>query len=379
LAKTWAAGGVPVRISSFRIRLTAVAFGCAFLGVSLVDWWQNLSATEDGYEWVEARTSSVPAVETSEIWESAASCTRPYFVKAVLQSKFRLKAYFDHAPEQVRVWRNGLTDHGALQPSPRFVSTYDTKGRPSDAEMERDAALHVKYAEWYSTVFRLKTDENQWEQRLDRVANQRVVLGEATRSSFQGYSNPDGKGDFDHYVLRLMGLGGFPADLEYALATDCLRITPVKKIQVTANYYGEIWRWPVDHIAAFSFGLELILTGALFTPIVLWIVTGDRQYVRLHILDEVKRLERKIRELCQRSVYALSPILALIRVRTRFVLDALMSFGLSRFNFDSPLTTFGQSFISKSDDITDVCGGSERFMPTWCSSPKVILPVQVLL
>ena len=56
-----------------------------------------------------------------------------------------------------------------------------------------------------------------------------------------------------------------------------------------------------------------------------------------------------------------------------------MSFGLNHFNFDLPLTTFGQSFMSKSNDITDVCSGSERFMPTWCSSPKVALPVQVLL
>lgn len=368
-----------MRFSSFRIRLTAVAFGCAFLGVSLFDWSQSLSATEDGYEWVEAKTSSVPAVETSEIWESAASCTRPYFAKVVLQSKLRLDAYYNHAPEQVRVWRNGLTDYDALQPSPHFVSTYDSKGRPNNAELEHDAALHAKYAEWYSTVFKLKTDESLWEQRLDRVANQRVVLGEATRSSFQGYSNPDGKGDFEHHVLYLMGLGGFPADLEDVIATNCVRVTPVKRIQVTANYYREIWRLPVDHIAAFSFGLELILTGALFTPIVLWIVTGDLQYVRLHILDEVQRLERKIRGLRQRSVYALSPILPLIRVRTGIVLGALTSFGLSRFNFDSPLTTFEQSFISKSNDITDVWSGSERFMPTWCSSPKVALPAQVLL
>ena len=368
-----------MRISCSRIRLTAAAFGCAFLGVSLCDWSQSLSAAEDGYEWVEAKTSSLPAVETSEIWESAASCTRPYFAEAVLQSKLRLKAYYDHAPEQVRVWRNGLTDHDALQPSPRFISTYASKARASDADMEHDAALHVKYAEWYSAVFRLKTDESQWEERLDRLANQRVVLGEATRSSFQGYPNPDGKRDFERNVLYLMGLGGFPADLEDALATNCVQITPVKKIQVTANYYGEIWRWPVDHIAAFSFGLELILIGVLFTPVTLWIATGDVRDVRLHILDEVKRLERKTQELRQRSVYALLPILRLTRVRTRIVLDALMSFGLNHFNFDSPLTTFGQSFMSKSNDITDVCSGSERFMPTWCSSPKVALPVQVLL
>jgi hypothetical protein len=366
-------------ISSSSIRLTAIAFGCAFLGVSLFDWSQNLSATEDGYEWVEAKASSIPAVETSEIWESAASCTRPYFAEAVLQSKLRLKAYYDHAPEQVRVRRNDLTNHDALQPSPRFVSTYNSKDRPSDADMERDAVLHVKYAEWYSTVFTLKTDESHWEQRLDHVANQRVVLSEATRGSFQGYSNPDGKGDFEHHVLYLMGLGGFPADLEDALATNCVRITPMKKIQVTANYYGEIWHWPVDHIAAFSFGLELILTGVLFTPIILWIVTGDLQCVRLHILDGVKRLGRKIRELRQRGVYALLPMLRLFRVRTRIALDTLISSSLRRSNFDWPLTTFEQSFTSTSDDITNVCSGSEKFIPIWCSSPKVPLPAQVSL
>jgi hypothetical protein len=368
-----------VHITVSRIRLTAVALGFGFLGVSLCDWSQNLSATEDGYEWVEAKTSTVPAVESSEIWDTAASCTRPFFAEAVLESKLRLKAYYDHAPEQIRAWRNRLSDRDDLQPSPRFVSTYDNRGRSSDAEMEHDATLHVKYAEWYSTVFRLKTDENRWEQRLDRVADQRVVLGEATRSGFQGYSKSDGKGDFEHYVLYLLGLGGFPDDLEYALATNCVRIMPVKKIQVTANYSGEIWRWPVDHIAAFSFGLELLLIGALFAPITLWIVTGDLRSVRLHILVEMRRPKRKIQELRRTSVTAVSPILCAFRVRTRIVLNALMTSGLSRSNFDWPLARFGRSSAPDSNDITDVCGGSERFMPAWCSSPKVALPTQVTL
>lgn len=379
MAETWALEGRQLRITSSGIRLTAAAFGCALLGASLLDWSQNLSATENGFEWVEAKTSTVPAVETSEIWESAASCTRPYFAEAVLQSKLRLDAYYNHAPEQVRVWRNGSADREAFQSSPRFVSTYDGKSHLSAPDMERDAALHVKYAEWYSAIFRLKTDENRWERQLDRVANQRVVLGEAARGSFQGYSNPDRKGDFEHYVLYLMGLGSFPVDLEYALVTNCVRITPVKKIPVTADYYGEMWRWPIDHIAAFSLGLELILIGALFTPIALWVLTGDLQHVRLYVLDEVVRLERKTQELYQKIICALLPVFRLIRVRTRMVLGALKASELSYSSSDWPLTTFGDSLVPTSNDITRVCSGSERFMPTWCRSPRLPLPVQVSL
>jgi hypothetical protein len=134
--------------------------------------------------------------------------------------------------------------------------------------------------------------------------------------------------------------------------------------------------WPFNHIAALSFGLELILIGALFTLISRWVVTGDFHQVRVLILDEVQRYLREIRKLRQRGVYVFSNILRLAHVRTRILLDALMNSELRRSNSDL-LTAFGNCFPSASSDITDVCGGSERFMPAWCASPKVRPPMQV--
>jgi hypothetical protein len=335
-----------VQITVSHIRLAAVALGCTVLCVSFFDWTQNLKAAEDGYVWVNAESSGTPAVETSEIWESAASCARPYFIKAALRSKATLKAHYDNAPEQVRAWQSrAAPPHDDSQPSPRLVSTRDKR---SVAEMERDASLHAQYAEWYATVFKLTTDDSRWERRLGNVADQRVVLADATRSNFQGYSSPDGKGDFEHYVFGLLGLGGFPADLEYGLGTNCVRITHIKKIHVDANYFREIWRWPIDHIGEFSIGLELILIGAIFGPLALWIVTGNLQTVRLYIRGEARRLDRKFRELYRRCLYALSLIFRVIRIQTRAVfraidiragavLKALMTSGLSHSNFDWPL------------------------------------------
>ena len=67
------------------------------------------------------------------------------------------------------------------------------------------------------------------------------------------------------------------------------KFIPVKRIFRNANYLGEIWRWPVDHAAAFSFGLELVLIGIFFIPIDLWIASGDFNAVRRHVGVEVSR------------------------------------------------------------------------------------------
>ena len=86
------------------------------------------------------------------------------------------------------------------------------------------------------------------------------------------------------------GLADFADDQEQAIRADCVKFIPVKKIFKSANYLGEIWRWPVDHAAAFSFGLELVLIGILFIPIDLWIATGDARAVRRHIAEDGRPL-----------------------------------------------------------------------------------------
>ena len=140
---------------------------------------------------------------------------------------------------------------------------------------------------------------------MANVADQSVTVSEATRRTFGAYGGRDiervsAHGDFDHYLLVLLGLGGFPGDQEQALRADCVKLIPVKKIFKSANYLGEIWRWPVDHAAAFSFGLELVLIGIFFIPIDLWIATGDFRAVGRHLARDGTPPRAKVRNLSRK-------------------------------------------------------------------------------
>jgi hypothetical protein len=166
--------------------------------------------------------------------------------------------------------------------------------------MEYVAQLHVQYAEWYANVFKLEIEEGQWQQRLKDVADQRLVFSESARKSFGAYSGHDGEltsaaNSFDDHVLATLGLGGFPADEELALKSNCVKISLVKKISEAPNYFRELWRWPVEQTAAFALGLELIFIGIFLVPVTLWIGTGNPQLAAQHIHDEINRLVAGIR------------------------------------------------------------------------------------
>ncbi|MGC2123507.1 MAG: hypothetical protein WA652_11695 [Xanthobacteraceae bacterium] len=283
-----------------RIRLFLIVLGCAILGASLFDWAQGLRATEDGPTWVGLNSSSAPAIDTAEIWQVSANCVRPFFVKALLRSKAQLKDYYDSVPEDVRAWRSRAipgesSDTAADQAGLyRLVDDRPAGRRHSVAAQEHGAMLHAQYAEWYANVFKLELRANQWEQRLQNVADERVTLGEATRKSFMPYpgsgiEHAGSKSNFDQYVLGLLGLGGFSVDQEQALRTGCISILPVKKIARSVSFLRELWRWPVEQAAAFSFGLELVCIGILFVPIALWIGTGDAAAIKRYIRDAVDR------------------------------------------------------------------------------------------
>lgn len=289
-----------------RVHLSVIVLGCAVLGASLLFWFQAFRAGEDEYTWVGVDSSGAPAVETAEIWQVSANCQRPFFVKAVLQSKARLKNHYDLAPEDVRAWqaRPSLSESLRLPPDQKDLHglvSGEQGGRRLNvaAEMERGAKLHAQYAEWYATASTLETQANQWEHRLNNVSDQKVILSEATRRSFKAYSDPElepitAKSNYERHVLFLLGLGGFPSNEEQTLKATCVNITPVKKVLKNTSYFREIWRWPVDHIVLFSFGLELVVIGALFVPIVLWIGTGDSTPLKRHIRDTANLLAAKV-------------------------------------------------------------------------------------
>jgi hypothetical protein len=295
-----------VRTTVSHIRLCITVLGCAVLAASLFDWALALRATEHGYAWVGAESSSAPALETAEIWQASAGCERPYFVRAALQSKARLKSYYDLAPDEVRAWQN-RSSHGEIlkptteQPSLyRFASTSDQEVRRRNAEMEYEARLHAQHAEWYATVYKLEILANQWEHRLNNVSDQKVIIGEATRASFEAAAMPaagsaNSNGNFESHVLSLLGLGGFAGDEEKAIEADCVQITPVKKILHTVNYFHEIWRWPVDRAAAFAIGSELLLISLLLPPIVIWLVTGDPEAAKRYMRRAVRRFVTTVR------------------------------------------------------------------------------------
>jgi hypothetical protein len=339
-----------VRTTVSHIRLCITVLGCAVLAASLFDWALALRATEHGYAWVNVESSSAPALETAEIWQASAGCERPYFVRAALQSKARLKSYYDLAPDEVRAWQNRSSRSETLKSAAeeqgvyRFVSTSDQNVRRRNAEMEYEARLHAQHAEWYATVYKLEILANQWEQRLGNVSDQKVIIGEATRTSFEANATPaagsaNSNGNFESHVLSLLGLGGFPGDEEKAIEADCVQITPVKKILQTVNYVHEIWRWPLDRAAAFAIGLELVLIGLLLPPIVMWLVTGDPQAAKRHMRRSARRIATKVRTLPKnkfivRSLAVSSACLA----RARVFLTARFKHGAAE---TSPGATFG--------------------------------------
>lgn len=316
-----------------RVRLSITVLGCAVLGASLFTWAQTLRATEEGFSWVGVRSSPAPAIENAEVWQVSARCVRPFFADALQESRAKLDSYYASAPQAVRAWRNfemrgggAALEQGML---PQLASSDPGAGRRiAAAALERGAKLHAQYAEWYATVFNLEIKQSQWEQRLRSVVDQQVILGEATRQNFRTYSGHDvgqkgPAGNFENYVLFLLGLGGFPADQEQALKAECIHITPVKKIFTNPNYFHEIWHWPVDHVAVFSFGLELVLIGALFVPVILWIVTGDMQFVRRYIRNAASRFGTMVKELPRsRFARSLASLLRTICVKTHGIFTA---------------------------------------------------------
>jgi len=293
-----------LRITAARVRLSLIVLGCAVLAASLWIWAQTSGGGEDGEILARASSSGAPGVpgapgaETAEIWRSSANCERPYFVKAVLRSKAALKAIYNAAPQEVRASRERSIFSEAPSAGRAGINELANgahAARPRGAAaMEHDAALHAQYAEWYATVSKLEIQESQWEERLLNVTDQKVILGEATRRSFKAYGTSDAgqpaaKRDFEHYVLFLLGLGGFPADEEIAITASCVTVVPVN-IFAGAERLGKAWRWPVDHVAAVSFGVELVLIGILFIPISIWISTGDLRSAARHIGYEARRL-----------------------------------------------------------------------------------------
>jgi hypothetical protein len=290
-----------VRTTVSHFRLSIALLGCAVLAASLFDWTLALRANEHGYAWVGAEASTAPALETAEIWQASAGCERPYFVRAALQSKARLKSYYDLAPDEVRAWQNRSPRSDSQQQGVyHLASASDQDVRRRNAEMEYEARLHAQHAEWYATVYKLEILANQWEQRLNSVSDQRLIIGEAARASFEANAMPaagsaNRSGNFDSHVLSLLGLGGFPGDEEKAVEADCVQITPVKKILQTVNYFHEIWRWPFDRAAAFAIGFELVLIALLLPPIILWLVTGDPEAAKRHVRRSVRRFVTKVR------------------------------------------------------------------------------------
>jgi hypothetical protein len=320
-----------LRITVSRVRIFFAVLGCAILAASLFDWAQTLRATESGYTWVRADSPVAPAVETAEIWQVSASCVRPFLVNAALQAKVDLSNHYAMAPEAVRGWRTRPGD-GSLQRATdqtgglyRLASAEPPNRAQNSAQMEHGAMLHVRYAEWYANLFKLEVAAHEWERRLADVADQSVTVSEATRRSF-GAGRDSGRlgaaADFDNYLLVLLGLGGFSAEQEQALRADCVKFIPVEKIYKSANYLSEIWRWPVDHAAAFSFGLELLLIGIFFIPIDLWLGTGDTRAVKRHIGDAVGRFGTKVCSLAKRFALKLWRVIGAILFATRAIFTA---------------------------------------------------------
>lgn len=321
-----------LRSTVSRIRLCISAVGCVVLGASLFNWVQAQHAAGQQYAWVDVKASNAAAMQSAEIWQVSARCVRPYFVRAVMRSEAKLKAYYDLAPPEVRARLD--RSPGPLQPAQptgwyHLVNAEPNSRIRSDTDMEYVAQLHVQYAEWFANVFKLEIAASQWQQRLTDIADQRLVVSESARRSFGAYSGQNGKTasateGFDDHVLAMLGLGGFSGDEEQALRSECVKINLVKEISQAPNYFSDLWRWPIEQAAAFAIGLELILIAIFLVPITLWIATGDPQVAAQHMRDAADRLRGRVRHFEKNKYIAgVLPALQAMRTRTRAVLADL--------------------------------------------------------
>ncbi len=284
-----------------RIRLSIGLLGGAVLVASLLSWAYSLHAAADRYTWVMADRSNDAAGGSAELWQVSARCVRPYFVKALLRSKAELQGHYQRAPEEIRAQLDPRASQ-SVEPAawhPRETATPNDIGR-SGRDNEYIAELQVKYAEWYATLFKLEIKANDWQQRLLNLADQTVVLSAASRKSFGEYAHGNMKlisspGDFDGYLLTTLGLGGLPGDEEMALKSNCVTVSLVKQSVGGPNYLAELWRWPIDCLAEFLLGLELVLISIFFAPMARWIETGDLEAVGRPLRNLANRLDAGIR------------------------------------------------------------------------------------
>jgi hypothetical protein len=194
-----------------------------------------------------------------------------------------LAAHYNAAPDEVRARLNLPAEpRQSVEPAswqPPESGKQKQVGH-SDPYGEYVAALQVKYAEWYAALFKLEIEAGNWQQRLLSVADQTVVLSAASRRSFAASSRravtlSESQGDFDGHLLTALGLGGLSSDEQTSLKSACVATIPVMQSIRQAPLLGELWHWPVDCLAEFSFGLELVLLSIFFAPVAVWIGSGE--------------------------------------------------------------------------------------------------------
>jgi len=283
-----------------RVGVLIGLLGLGVLAASLYGWSGNgpqhrLYYAEYEYAWVPADASNAPAVETGEIWRAPADCQLPYFVKAAVQAKAKLKTYNEAAPEEIRALRERADRRVTLQRAPGktpfdYFVKREQEGRAQDiAGTDYDAELHAKYTEWYVTVSKLEEQVKQWEERLNGIADRGAAFSETRVSSADRRELVGTDRDLERRALSQLGLGGFADDQQQAIRTACVRVVAVKKIVARTYHHTDVWRWPLDHVATFWLGLELVLVGALFGPIGTWIRTGDAQAAWRQVRDAAMR------------------------------------------------------------------------------------------
>ncbi len=313
--------------------------GFAVLGLSLYGWARESPAhrlfyTENAYKWVNADSTSAPAIETDQIWRASASCQMPYFVGAALRAKAKLNAIYNAAPDEILEWRNrpARATYRLSEEKTDFQSLLARAQEEHErtiAETDYDSKLHVKYMEWYVTLAKFEEQVKQWERRLGNVADRTVSLSEARRGLFRPYASDNieqssDRHDLEHYALSILGLGGFSDEQLQAIKARCVNVTPVKEIVTKTYYHSDIWRWPIDRVATFWLGLELLILGMLFCPIARWISTGDVRTLSRHVRYALRRPIVRARSFAGRkSIFVAQIVWPYIREETKCLIKSV--------------------------------------------------------
>jgi hypothetical protein len=237
-----------------RLGLLVCGFGLTLLFASLYTWTHVSYANaiigrEDEFKWVRSDASEAPGLQSNEIWELSAVCTKPYLSAWLEKLRNDLKNHIEAKPEEIKLYER------------RVQVRRTAKSEPLQKAEEASEAIAVR-----GNNLRRFMDESFLKDKI-KTANRQITNVhdmEYLRSDFLDHMSSGS-------VLHKFGVNELNEDTAREVYLRCINKSEIKKIVAATHYYTNIGRWPAEHPVAFWIGILATTIGAFLRPLVAWV------------------------------------------------------------------------------------------------------------